>query len=109
MRTNKSKIAFFCLLAGLILYPFGLYLSKVAGHDDTYPNSNPWELDLFHDVVVPLPVIIPSLLIIAGCLFSVQVIVVIARDEGIAGLLRMKTLHLWCGAALFIYIILAFM
>ena len=108
MKATRSALAFICLMSGVVLYPLGLYLSKVLGHRDTYPSFNPWRLDLFHDLMVPLPVIIPAVLVLIGCVFSVQVFIKTARSGGLRELFRFKTIHLWIGVLVLIYIILAY-
>jgi hypothetical protein len=105
MKPTKSTLALICLICGLVLYPVGLYLSKAVAHQDRYSSLNPWRVDLFHDLVVPLPAIIPAALLLAGCVLSVQVSIGIARSRGVRDLLRYRTVHLWVGVLLLVYIV----
>ena len=108
MKITHSLLALVCLFSGVLLYPLGLLGSRVAQRHDTYSNFDPWRIDWFHAVIVPLPILIPAALLLAGCLLSIRTGFVIIRTEGVKGLFRLKTIHLWCGALLLIYVIVAY-
>jgi len=108
MKPTRSSIALICLTGGLLLYPLGLYLSKQVSQRDVPAGLNPWGTNVLHDVLVPLPAAIPAALILIGCGLSLEILVNIARREGVRAMFRVRRSHLWLGVLILAYIVVAF-
>jgi len=106
MKANKSAIAFACLFLGLSFYPAGVYFSKMLSREPAPTNFSPWPTG--RELITPLPVLIPGLLVIMGCIISVRLILQGFRAGGIKATLGWKTIHLWLGLLLLIYIIVSY-